>query len=267
MIRCAWSSILAMTLLQLAVPAWSQWSVPGPIQMGGALSDERQVIGLGPAELEADALNLDGVRRQLANSGSVVPTGTTWEISVGTEGAPPIEGSVLFFIAPEPTPAGLSLDVNGSGPLLVTGWEGLPLENGAFAAGASIRAVRTTDRYQVLQNVRTTCPPGYIAYGPGACIAANWRGPATYFAAADSCLMTGARLCTFAEWTSACSLIANFMDQVSQPEWIDHAANSTNYAKVIGVGENGYSGAGTGCDYGGIRLPTNNARFRCCIER
>jgi hypothetical protein len=264
----AWSMVLA-----LLIGPWSsglmrsQWTVPGPLQLDGVTDAERQVIISGDAVSGSDALNLSGVRRQLGNTGVVSSTGASWVVTVGNEGTTLSEGAVIQFLAPSTTPAGLMLDVNGMGPLPVLGWEGMPLDSGTWVAGSAIRVVRATDHYMVLDKVRASCPPGFITYGAGACIAASWRGPATFFAAADSCLASGTRLCTFAEWTAACTLVPNFMDQVSQPEWIDHAANSTNYAKVIGVGENGYSGAGTGCDYGGIRLPTNNARFRCCTER
>jgi hypothetical protein len=255
--------------LLLGTPACvlAQLTVPGPIRLEAPSEAQRQVNGLAPAVEEDEAISVGDVRQQAASAASVVSFGPTWDVTLAAAGSVVTEGMVISFVAPEANDPGLLLNVNGSGALPIQGWRGAPLDSAAILAGTPVRVVRLTDHYLVLDKIRSVCPPGYTTFSAASCIEELPRAPMTFFQAANECLLQGGRLCTFAEWTSACSLIPGFMDVVSQAEWIDHAANSTNYAKVIGFGENGYSGAGSGCDFGGLRLPTNNAPFRCCIER
>jgi hypothetical protein len=86
--------------------------------------------------------------------------------------------------------------------------------------------------------------------------------------AAATCTTTGARLCTFSEWTHACRVIPGFMNTVPSFEWVDHAANNATDAKRLGFGSDGSSNPdGSGCTYGGTSAPTNTARYRCCTNR
>jgi hypothetical protein len=260
-------SLASWSCMVLATLGYAQWSVPGPIVLNAPDEAQRQVLGLGPANDESDALRLDDLRMRSATLASAVDAGAIWELALGPEGTPVVEGMVIDLIAPTTNLAGVALDVNGTGALPLVGWKGSGLDSAAITAGRPLRVVRTATHYIVLDKVRSACPAGYRTFSAASCIETAPRTATTFFEAANNCLESGARLCTFAEWTSACTLLPGFMDLVPQAEWIDHAANSDDYAKIIGVGENGYSGAGTGCDYGGLRLPTNNAPYRCCIER
>jgi hypothetical protein len=244
-----------------------QWSVPGPLVLEAADGTQRQLNGLGSAIDEGDALRLADVRQITASMATVTVAGDVWELALGPVGTPVFEGMMIDLLAPEANPTGVLLDVNGSGALPLLGWKGVVLDSAAISPGTPLRVVRMESHYITLDKMRSVCPAGFRTFSAASCIEAIPRAAATFFAAANDCLLSNARLCTFAEWTSACTILPDFMDVVSQAEWIDHAANSDDYAKIIGVGENGYSGAGTGCDYGGLRLPTNNATYRCCIER
>ena len=260
--------LIAMASLSMCPPsAMGQLVVPGPIVLDGPEAVDRQVNGLGTATDPDEALSVGSVRALEASSGSATLSGTVWEVSIGNGGAPPVVGMVLTIVPDTPNPASIALNVNGSGPYAVLGWRGDELDSACFLTGIPIRLVFTGEHYLVLDEIRSTCPTGYLTYAIGTCIEQLPRSALNFFDASSDCLATGGRLCTFAEWTAACTMIAGFMDTVDQIEWIDHASNSANYAKIIGIGDDGVSGSGTGCNYGGLRLPTTNAKYRCCIER
>lgn len=258
-------ALLALLLNTAALHA--QWTVPGPVLLDGDTPGARQVSGLGTATAADQAIAVGDLRAQVATHGQVTTNGTVLVLSIAALSGPVLPGTVLSFTVPPIPMMSPLLSVNGEPPLPLEGWRGAPLFDAALLAGQPLRVVRGMDRYLVLDALQRSCPEGYIAYAPAACIELFPRAPATFFQAADSCLRAGGRLCSMGEWVAACALVPGFMNTVSQAEWVDHAANSADRAKVIGIGENGYSGAGSGCDYGGLRVPTTNMPYRCCTER
>jgi hypothetical protein len=246
----------------------AQWSVPGPVLLEGPSQAERQIIGLPPPIAADHALALGELRSQMANDASLLVNGDVWELTLPSLPDPVLPGTVIRFIVPSTTPSlGVSISVNAATPLPLVGWNGAPLNGYALLPGSALRVVRGGGTYQVLDALHRSCPVGLLPYATAACIDPLPRPAASFYQAADSCVQIGARLCTMGEWVAACAIVPGFMEQVSQAEWVDHAANSADRAKVIGVGENGYSGAGTGCDYGGHRSPSNFLPYRCCVER
>jgi hypothetical protein len=245
----------------------AQWTVPGPVVLDGSTPASRQITGLGTAVTADQAISIGDLRAQVATRGQLIADGSVWQLGIDALGGAVLPGTVITFAIPDDPSIAPLLSVNGETPLALLGWRGAPLNGAALLPGRELRVVRGVDRYLVLDALQRACPEGYMAYAPAACIDPAPRAPATFYQAADSCLRAGGRLCSMGEWVAACTLVPGFMDQVSQAEWVDHAANNADRTKVIGIGENGYNGSGTGCDYGGHRLPTAILPYRCCAER
>ncbi|MEZ4739555.1 MAG: hypothetical protein R2818_09445 [Flavobacteriales bacterium] len=112
------------------------------------------------------------------------------------------------------------------------------------------------------------CPVGFSPGTRDFCVADSSLAAVTWFEASAYCGAIGARLCTISEWTHACNQYPGFIGTVISAEWVDHAANNTNGAKLVGAGSDGIGGVpGVNCRYGGQSPPENPFRFRCCAHR
>jgi hypothetical protein len=125
------------------------------------------------------------------------------------------------------------------------------------------------ERFVVLDALPIPCPPGFSTLSRGTCIADSTSGMANFFEANLACRAQGGRLCTFGEWVAACQKDPGFFATVPVAEWVDHAANSTNSAKFVGYGDNGFNViGGSGCTFGGwTQADTGNQAIRCCKDR
>lgn len=253
-------------LLVLAFAGHGQWELPGPIILTGQAPDDRQVIGLEAPVAAGDAVSVDAVRTQAYARATV--TGTT--ALIGELVPAPSEytaGMVVTVIPAAANTEATTLELNGLGPRFIVKQENTPLRVGDLRPGVPVRLIFDGTYFQLVSATHLPCPSGYSSPHHGLCIENDPRTTATFFNAVSACVEQGARLCTLSEWSRACHVLPGFFGTVLEAEWVDHAANYSNGAKLVGVGIDAEGNVGSGCDFGGQNTPSTPARFRCCIDR
>lgn len=257
-----------LLLMIVALATAGQWDLPVQLMLDGSDDAARQVTGLAPPESLDAAVSLEAARRLAVSyatvSGQAVLSGTLVPAPVSyTTG-------MLVTITPLQTNAtDPQLNLNGLGAAPLVRQDGLPLLAGELPAGVPVRSVFDGTAFRILGSVRLPCPDGYTIGSRDFCIADTSQAPQTFFLANVTCADQQARLCTVSEWVSMCETVPEFFTSVSAAEWIDHAANFSNYAKVIGYGTDGVDNVALdwGCRFGLYDPPTAINRFRCCISR
>lgn len=246
--------------------ALGQLEVPGPVLMDGASNEQRQVLGLGSPQGSDAAVSVGDLRSATVSRSSA--QGDAVLVADLFPAPPAYTPGMVVQITPEQNNRPLvQLDINGLGARPIVKWGGLALDSADMRAGIPVRLVYDGTSFLLLGDTRLICPPGYVSTAAAFCIEAVPHTGANFFDANLQCAASGGRLCTLSEWSHACRTVPDFMSTVLDIEWVDHAANSTNYAKIMGIGDDGNNVSGTGCKYGGLRLPTNVNSFRCCADR
>jgi len=264
--RSSHRSLLLLNALALVSVAMGQLDVPGPLLLDGSAPEQRQVLGLGSPQTSDAAVSLGDLRSATVSRSPVLGnTLLTADLFPPPPGYTP--GMIVQLTPVQANSAGAEIDLNGLGVRPVVKWGGLPLDSADLRPGVPVRLVYDGERFLLLGDSRLNCPPGYVSVAADFCVETASRLGADLYDANLQCAASGGRLCTFAEWSHACRNVPDFMSTVLDLEWVDSAANSTNYGKVMGVGEDGSGGTGTGCTFGGLRLPTVVNRYRCCTNR
>ncbi|MEO8590193.1 MAG: hypothetical protein ABI432_12540 [Flavobacteriales bacterium] len=255
-----------LCFLLMAARAMAQWDVPGPLVLDGGSSAQRQILGLGAPLTTDAAVSLDDLRSVTVSrataEGDVILTADLFPAPSAY-----VAGMVVQITPVQSNASAAQLNINGLGAQPMVKWGGVPLDSADLRPGIPVRLVYDGERFLLLGDTRLNCPAGYVTTSAAFCIEALPHNGADFFEANLQCAASGGRLCSFAEWSHACRTVPGFMTTVLEIEWVDEAANNTNYAKIMGIGEDGSNGSGTGCTFGGIRLPTNVNSFRCCTSR
>jgi hypothetical protein len=259
---------LLVTALLMTAEVPAQWDLPMPMELIGENPADRQILGLADPLAPDAAVSLDALRAQTmsfatAFGNTVLATTLTPAPSSYTM------GMTITVVPNESNLAGAQIDVNGLGPVAIVKWGGVPLDSADMPAGSPARLVYDGAHFQLLTSAYRPCPPGFSAVNRQFCIADSIR-PAyrDFFQASLECSSTGARLCSMAEWITACRQFQGFIGTVVTMEWVDHASNNARDAKVLGAGWFGTNPVeGTDCRYGRSRVPETVLPFRCCISR
>jgi hypothetical protein len=171
---------------------------------------------------------------------------------------------MLLSIEPSAANTGpVTLNVNGLGAVPVLKSVSLALDSGDLRPGIPARVIFDGSAFQLVSQWHPACPPGYMAISRDVCIQTAVHDSTTWYGATDQCVASGARLCTMGEWYQGCAMPGGIFNSVLAFEWVDEAANNTNYAKLMGM-----DGAGViDCKHGGLIVPLAQRVFRCCWDR
>lgn len=247
--------------------ATAQWDLPARLELTGPAAQDRQVKGIAAPMAPNDAVSLDAARRT-TYSRSLVSGSASLTGQLSPAPSAYTTGMLVTIIPSQPNDEEATLDLNGLGPRPIVKTGNVPLAARDLLPGIAARLVYDGTCFQLLSASHLPCPPAHTAVSSTYCIEDAPHDAATFFTAAASCTAQGGRLCTISEWSSACSSIPTFFGTVITAEWVDHAANNANGAKLVGVGEDGGGiGAGAGCVFGGQSPPQTPFRYRCCTNR
>lgn len=258
--------LFAVLLVLTSSYAVAQLELPAELVLSSPNVDNRQVIGLADPVSPTDAVSLDAARTNVyarttvsgsaSLLGQLTPAPTSYSI-----------GLSVIIVPNENNAQAATLELNGLGPRFIVKTGDVPLSTGDLRAGVPAHLIFDGQHFQLISATHFLCPGGYTGVHQNYCIADQPQAAATFFQANTTCIAQGARLCSIAEWSHACLLIPAFFGTVSEAEWVDHAANNTNGAKLVGVGIDGGEAVGAGCNFGGQNQPTVPFRFRCCVDR
>lgn len=259
---------LSLFSLFIATMAWCQWDVPVRMLMDGEGDNERQVAGVAAPIAPDAAVSLEAARDLRTSftfvSGSDVLTGT-----LAPAPSAYTMGMVVTILPQEANNAGARLALNGLPPIDLVRQDGSAVETADLPLGMPSRVAFDGAAFRLLNSVRLKCPAGYTAGSNEFCIADSASITANYWTANVRCGNVGARLCSVAEWMTACARIPGFFGTVPEAEWMDHAGNNVTSVKLIGHGLEGIdiSSFGSGCTYGNWDIPSTSHPYRCCISR
>lgn len=257
-----WGTALLMTISTSA-----QLEVPTRIILNGSASMDRQVTGLALPTTPTDGVSLAATRTNATTTTTV----TGANALLGTLTPAPTAytpGMIITIIPSQINTDAATLELNGLGPHFIVNENEQPLHAGVLRPGIPARVVFTGTYFQLLSTTQLPCGIGSKAANRDYCIEDSSSTADTFFQAIAQCTARGARLCTISEWSHACSRTPGFLGTVIEAEWVDHAANHTTGAKLVGYGIDGENAVlGLGCNFGGQDQPTVPHRFRCCTNR
>lgn len=255
--------VLVIISLLLGVAAQAQLHVPSTVVLTGSADSLRQVTGLSVPSEATDGLSAGAVRMQHVHH--AVAQGTD-QLTISLDPAPTtyLPGLMIDLVPSQSNTAAVTLNVNGLGAVPVTKAVDQALDSADLRTGVPVHLVHDGTRFQVVSELKPSCPEGYFPISDRVCIASTPQDPITFWNAITYCSDRNARLCTFAEWTAGCLMANGFFPTVDDYEWVDHAANDTDKAKRVGV--NGTTLL-PDCQGGGHRIPGGVSKFRCCITR
>ena len=252
-----------LSLLFLACSVHGQLNIPVPFILDGTEAAARQVTGLGYPVHSTAGVSLETARARgpitgVSNGQAVL----TIELSPPV-GAIPV-GMELTVFPTESNVAGAQITVNGLGPYALIKWGGLPLDSAELPVGVPARMVFDGSQFHLLSDAGRPCPVGYTAASNIHCIQDSSMAAANFRNAANSCSLSGGRLCSMQEWVMGCHRLPGFLASVSTLEWVDHATNSSAQGKLMGIDRVTQV---LGCDFGDTSDQSNLHRYRCCTTR
>lgn len=245
----------------------AQLNVPTSISLSGDAPADRRITGLADPSAPDAAVSAAAERNTSMNHTAVSGNGAYLGDISPTPSAYTI-GMVVTITPAFTNLAAPTLDLNGLGPRPILTGTGLPLDSATLMPDVPNRLVYDGSGFQLLSSAHRGCPPGFQSPTREYCISEEPLDALTFFSAADQCASLGGRLCTLSEWAYACARSSDFLPTVLAGEWVDHAANNENAAKLAGYGDIGDPPQlGIGCNTGGHRIPSLTAPFRCCTNR
>lgn len=265
---------MTMRALLIAIAAclggWlhAQIRVDRPLELQGPSPADRQVTGLEVTSTPGAALTA-GMEQSAAYRTASPSVPGTWVYSVPSLNVVPAQGLQLLVIPPAVSVAGaITITVNGHGPYALTRGPGRPVDGSEITgSGAVLSVVYDGTDFQLMNGTGRQprpCPAGTVALSTETCVATSALpgGVHTFFQAIDSCAVQGMRLCSWAEWVSACVNQAQLGTTGFGPwEWTNDAANEDNYVRQVRGTAPGCNGVATASSI------TAALMARCCYSR
>lgn len=234
-----------------------------PLELTGSTQQQRQLMGLPADAMPTSALS---AKQDLGNTHrSAVAVGNeTWVVSLESLSGAPSAGTHIVITAPNAVSAdSVALMVNEAGPYPVMIRPGRPLSGTDLSDGELLSLVFDGSTFQRMNGInhrRRECPAGLVAVNDQYCIEPDERTMESFYDAARICTEAGLRLCTWAEWHSACLLSSglNLQNMTGNWEYTDDTANEDGTVRVTGVT----------CTQATTWLISNGSQaFRCCYTR
>ena len=243
----------------------AQWDVPVRVALDGDSAEDRRVSGLAAPMVGNDGLAA-GLERTHALT-LISATGTDSLVAVWPSIGLPITGEhPRITLLPDTTNHGpVTLTLPGTGAVPVVKYAVEPLDSADLQAGIPLDLVYDGAAWQVISPLPRPCPPGMFPASRDVCIERLPTPSSNFYGAANGCANRQRRMCTFGEWIAACTMPNGvLLNSIVDYEWVDHAANSGNDAKSIGLDNNTLL---PDCTSGSTRVPLTVLSYRCCSDR
>lgn len=243
--------------------AFGQLEVPTKVILDGATSDKRQVLGLALPSSGTSGATMASDRTD-ATTFSTATGNNALAVTLAPAPTSLLPGMRITFLPSALSTGEATLNVNGLGAIPLRKNVNAQLDSADLRPGRPVDVVFDGLVFQVTSQLYPSCPPGYKAVGTTVCIEAVPRDSSNWYAAVSTCVGEGKRMCGFTDWFQACLQADNIFSTVASYEWVDHAANSNNYAKLVGIGEVTQL---PDCRDGSRQIPTVPHPYRCCYDR
>ncbi|MCC6400051.1 MAG: hypothetical protein IT227_04740 [Flavobacteriales bacterium] len=258
-----WFAFFSATIA--AGPLCAQWDLPVRVALSGDSAADRRLSGLA-APLEGS----DGLAAGLERTHAL-----TWISATGTDsltadwpsiGLPVSGGHPRITLLPDTSNHGpVTLTLPGTGAVPVVKYAIEPLDSADLQAGIPVDLVYDGMAWQVISPLPHACPPGMFPASRDVCMERLPTPSSNFYGAANGCANRQRRMCSFGEWIAACTMTNGILlGSIVDYEWVDHAANSTNDAKSMGLNNNTFL---PDCYAGSTRVPLTVLSYRCCTDR
>jgi hypothetical protein len=256
-------SLFTLVLAGVSVTSWCQLEVPHSLVLDGPQNADRQVTGLGTPANNTDGASVNADRN---NTTSFAPTsGTTSLIASLTPALTAYAPGLRITLLPANANDGdATLNVNGLGAIPLRKNINMPLDSGDLRPGLPLQVIYDGTVFQVVDQIYPGCPSGFTPVSADVCIQLTPNDTLTWYGAVNYCANRGARLCGFQDWLQGCLRVPGFATTIVDYEWVDSAANSLNYAKLLGWANGSTEGD---CTKGSRQVPQAKFHSRCCYDR
>lgn len=249
-----WPGTIA--LLGAALPAVAQVEVDAPLRFTGP-TEERRITGLTDPATTTSAVTLGYAVRGTAHWYTAATTGDTLLLEPATGLVPVVgDGLLLRFIPPQAMEGAVHLRIGEEEPLPLLRPDGLKPLPGQVRAGAVCEVVLHGGVYTLLAPEARGCAEGFVHVHQRLCIETQDMPGLTFYQAADRCAERGAKLCSWDEYHTACTLLeGTLLGLFNGWEWIDDTSNHTHTGDQAG---------GTDCASQRSTVPLQTGDGRCC---
>jgi hypothetical protein len=248
--------------LALALHTQAQVQVDRTVELTGATSQDKQVIGL-PLDSASNAALTAGVEQRGSYRYAAPAADAVWQLELPALTNTPQAGTQLMVKVPEGATGSVAVSVNGSTPYAVELLPDAPLDAASLPAGYMLSLVFDGEAFQVVNggdHALRTCPNGMAAVNDQFCIERQLRGLTEFATAVNACAALGRRLCTWGEFIAGCQRRTdlNITTSSSDWEWTNSSANEANSVRTMKM---------TNCAQGSTRLMGTASPYRCCMSR
>ncbi|MBK6946131.1 MAG: hypothetical protein IPH21_15890 [Flavobacteriales bacterium] len=243
---------------------WAQVQVDNSFLLNGSTQADRQLNGLAPTT-DADRALSAAVEQSGALRSVVGVTGSNWQIPASVIAGPLQPGTHFVIAAPTNAIDPISISVASGGTYSVLWRPGQAFLATDIEEGMMLSTVFDGTAFQVL-NGRSSklreCPTDMVEIGTQYCIDPTQQGGSTdFFDAALSCASAGKRLCTWAEFMTACqdAAVLGLSSASNDYEWMDDSANEALNVRLARLAN---------CEFPSTRPVSGPAApSRCCYTR
>ncbi len=256
-------SILAPVLhLLLAANCAAQVHIDRPIILNSTDTAQRMIGGISRANDEHALITLGDARSGTYHWAQASGTNGTITLTLDPVATGYVNGLAVRFLPTFAAAGAVTFNVNGLGPKKVYRADGLGVTAGLVQPGTLVEAIYADSAFFLQGRAPTACPAGYLPVNTSFCLMRNDTLNMSIYNTANWCYSRGARLCSWDEYISACTVLQGQLEGMFDDwEWIDGTADHTHTAVQAGR----YA-CRSERSWGALETNNNYARVRCCYS-
>ena len=242
--------------------AAAQVHLDKPLNLTAAQDSLRRIEGLASPLDATSLITLDNAQ-QAASNWYTVTGGTTVTQLAGSPPAQAYANGMLIRWIPLAAKSGnVKVNVDGLGTRAVYRTDGLPATEGQVAVAKAVEMIYVDTAFFIMGRSITDCPSGFVRISDEFCIQQNDTLSVSIFTAISHCYARGARLCTWDEYTMACTAYgAQLSGLFDDWEWIDDTSDHTHTVDQVAR----YSCNGNRA-VNAVEAPASFGVVRCCYR-
>lgn len=220
--------------MHLSLSLMGQVQIDMPLHLTGP-DGSRQVEQLAPPAQENALITVGYATSGTASWAQATSAGSTIHLAMAPAGEGYRDGLLIRFAAPASFPHAASIQVDGAATVPLILPDGLPVDASRITPGTVCEVVYTAPHFILTAPAIRQCPQGSLPMGERLCID-QAEGPVqSFYTSVDHCNERRGRLCTWAEYHTACAALENELTGLfNNWEWVDDTANHTHTMGQVG---------------------------------
>ena len=234
MLHLALKKSMVVIALHAHVLCLAQVSIDQPVLLTGP-DGSRRIDGLGAPAQSSALITLESAAQGSWHWGTALASNQAITLTLQLPITEYREGLLVRFLAPADLAGGITLNVDGVGPLPLVRPDGLTPVLGQLRQGVECEALHAGGRFILLSASERGCPPNTVPVTERFCIDQSSVANQIIYSAMSHCANRGGRLCTWDEYHAACVLVGvQLTSMFNAWEWIDDTSNHTHTADQAG---------------------------------